>query len=100
MVLAFKLTGVDGKVCNTREDVLEAFNRITGKGSDISAPVDEVPRVLIITEQAASLIEQEELEWQKKGQYPLIVEIPGFDGRLQNKKSLTDSIREAIGVQI
>lgn len=100
LVLAFKLTGVEGKVAYTREEVLEAFNRVTGQKTEISTPYEELPRVLILTEAAASLIENEEIEWQKTGQYPLIVEIPGLEGRLHNKKTLTESIREAIGVQI
>lgn len=100
LVLAFKLTGVEGKVAYTREEVLEAFYRVTGQKTEISTPCEELPRVLILTEAAASLIENEEIEWQKTGKYPLIVEIPGLEGRLHNKKTLTESIREAIGVQI
>lgn len=100
MVLAFKLTGVDGTVAETRQEVLEAFNRATGKGGANSAPVEKVPDVLIITEQAASTIEDEELAWQKTGKFPLIVEIPGLDGHVAGKKTLTDAIREAIGVQV
>ena len=63
-------------------------------------PVDEVPKVLILTEGAASTIEEEEIAWQKTGKFPLIVEIPGLEGHVAGKKSLTDAIREAIGVQI
>ena len=100
LVLAFKLTGVEGKVAYTREEVLEAFYRVTGQKTEITTPCEELLRVLILTEAAASLIENEEIEWQKTGQYPLIVEIPGLEGRLHNKKTLTESIREAIGVQI
>lgn len=100
MVLAFKLTGVDGTVAETRQEVLDAFNRVTGKGSSIAAPALEVPKVLILTEGAAAAIEEEELAWQKTGKFPLIVEIPGLDGHVTGKKTLTDAIREAIGVQI
>lgn len=100
MVLAFKLTGVDGTVAETRQEVLDAFNRVTGKGSSIAAPAFEVPKVLILTEGAAAAIEEEELAWQKTGKFPLIVEIPGLDGHVTGKKTLTDAIREAIGVQI
>lgn len=100
MVLAFKLTGVDGTVAETRQEVLDAFNRVTGKSSSIAAPAFEVPKVLILTEGAAAAIEEEELAWQKTGKFPLIVEIPGLDGHVTGKKTLTDAIREAIGVQI
>lgn len=100
IVLAFRLTGVPGVVAETREEVLDAFNRLTGKGGDLAAPVDELPKVLILTEAAAGLIEEEEIAWQKKGKFPLIVEIPCLDGHVAGKKSLSDAIREAIGVQV
>ena len=100
IVLAFKMTGVDGTVAQTRQEVLEAFNRVTGKGDSVMLPVESVPKVLILTERAASLIEEEEIEWQKTGKYPLIVEVPGLSGEVKGKKSLTDAIREAIGIQI
>lgn len=100
MVLAFKLTGIDGTVAETRQEVLDAFNRMTGKGGAVLAPVEEVPHILILTEGAASTIEEEEIEWQKNGKFPLIVEIPGLDGHVSGKKTLTDAIREAIGVQV
>lgn len=100
MVLAFKLTGVDGTVAENRQEVLEAFNRVIGKGGAVSTPVDEVPNVLILTEEAAVTIEEEEIAWQKTGKLPLIVEIPGLDGHIAGKKTLTDAIRDAIGVQV
>ena len=100
LVLAFKLTGVDGTIAENRNDVLEAFNRVIGKGGIANVPSGEIPKVLILTESAASQIEEEEIEWQKTGKFPLIVEIPGLDGHVSGKKSLTDAIREAIGVQV
>ena len=100
LVLAFKLVGVDGFICESRKEVLDAFNRATGKGGVVNVPTGEIPRVLILTERAASLIEEEEIAWQKTGNFPLIVEIPGMDGHLEGKKSLSEAIREAIGVQV
>lgn len=97
LVLAFRLTGIEGAVAETRTEVLEAFNRVTSRGGVSSG---DVPRVLILTEHAASQIEDEEIAWQKTGNFPLIVEIPGLNGRLEGKKSLSDSIREAMGVQV
>ena len=100
IVLAFKMTGIDGVIADTREQVLEAFNRVTGKGGVAAVPADEIPRVLILTEEAASLIEDEEIQWQKTGKFPLIVEVPGINGHIEGRKTLTDSIREAIGINI
>jgi V/A-type H+-transporting ATPase subunit F len=36
----------------------------------------------------------------KGSQYPLIVEIPGIHGHMEGKKSLTDAIREAVGISV
>ena len=100
LVLAFRLTGVEGTIAENRNEVLEAFNRVTGKGGFSNVPSGEIPRVLILTEQAASQIEDEEIEWQKTGKFPLIVEVPGLNGHVIGKKSLSDAIREAIGVNV
>lgn len=100
LVLAFKLTGVEGTIAESRAEVLDAFNRVTGKGGIANVPTGEIPRVLILTEQAASQIEDEEIEWQKSGKFPLIVEIPGLNGHISGKKSLSDAIREAVGVSV
>ena len=100
LVLAFRLTGVEGTIAENREDVLAAFNRVTGKGGFANVPTGEIPRVLILSEQAASQIEDEEIEWQKTGKFPLIVEVPGLNGHLKGKKSLSDAIKEAVGVEV
>ena len=100
MVLAFRLVGVAGAIAETRQEVLESFYRVTGKGGAASVPVDEIPHVLILTENAATLIQEEELDWQKTGQYPLIVEVPGLNGHLDGRRTLTDAIGEAIGVKV
>ena len=34
------------------------------------------------------------------GKFPLIVERPGISGKRAGKKSLTDSIREAVGIRV
>lgn len=100
LVLAFKLTGVDGTIAENRNDVLEAFNRVTGKGGIANIPSGEIPKVLILTESAASQIEEEEIEWQKTGKFPLIVEIPALNGHVKGRKLLSDAIKQAVGVEI
>ncbi len=97
LVLGFKLVGVDGAIALNRTEALEAFNRVTGLGG---VPLPEKPKVLILTEEVSSMLDEEVLKWQKGAQYPLIVEIPGLGGHLAGKKSLTDAIREAVGIQV
>lgn len=98
IVLAFRLTGIEGEVALTRESVLEAFLRVTGQSK--KSVVGEVAKVLILTERASALIDEEVVAWQKKGKFPLIVEIPGLEGKLKGRQSLSASIREAVGVQV
>ena len=100
IVLAFKMTGIEGIVAEKRSQALDAFNKVTGKGGAVNVPSAEVPRILILTEEVASLIEEEEIQWQKTGKYPLIVEVPGLNGHVKGKKTLSDAIREAIGVNV
>ena len=54
----------------------------------------------ILTEEISSMLEEEVLGWQKMSEYPLIVEIPGIRGHLVGRKSLTESIREAVGISV
>ena len=101
LVLAFALVGVQGTAAVNRNEALEAFNRVTGRGGVLSTPIEGGrPKVLILTENITVMLESEVLEWQKKGDYPLIVEIPGIQGHLQGKKTVTEAIREAIGVKV
>ncbi len=103
LVLGFALVGVDGIVASTREEALAAFARATGRGNLPSGgtPTDESrPRVLILTEEVYSMLEDEARDWQLGGEFPLIVEIPGLHGHLAGRKSLSDSIREAIGIRV
>lgn len=101
LVLAFALVGVQGTYVSNRTQALDAFNKITGKGALVSAPVSsDIPKVLILTEDVSVMIEDEVSDWQVQGKFPLIVEIPGVQGKISGKKSLTDSIREAIGVRV
>lgn len=100
IVIAFKLIGIEGTVAETKDECLEAFNRIIGKGGEINVPVSEVPKILILTEAVAAKIEKEEIAWLKKGQYPLIVEVPELNGHLAGRKSLTAAINEAVGVEV
>lgn len=103
VVLGFKLVGVEGIIVHSREEAQDAFFRVTGRGNRLAAAVpseEELPKVLILTEDVVSLLEDEVREWQMKAEYPLIVEIPGLHGHQEGRKTLTDSIREAIGVHV
>ncbi|MCR5218796.1 V-type ATP synthase subunit F [Treponema sp.] len=94
IVLGFMLAGVKGQVADNRTAALDAFNAAT---NDLSA---EKIKVLILTEDVSDMLAEEVKRWQMKGKAPLIVEIPGLGGHIKGRKSLSDAIREAVGIQI
>ena len=100
LVLGFRMTGVEGKAVSNKIEALEAFNYVTGQSEKVSLGASERPKVLIITEDVADMLSKEILDWQMKAASPLIVEIPGLNGHVKGRKTLTDSIREAVGISV
>jgi V/A-type H+-transporting ATPase subunit F len=103
LVTAFRFVGIDGLPAYNAEDALAAFRRITQGWDDTAGavlPGSESCRVLILTEEVADWLGDTLIDWQLSDRYPLIVEIPGLMGRLPGKKTLVDSIREAIGIHV
>lgn len=91
LVIGFRLVGIEGKVVTNRQEALEGF---------LYATREIKPRVLILTEEVASFLETETAEWSLSGEFPLLVEIPGLQGKLAGRKTLVESIREAIGISV
>lgn len=91
IVLGFRYVGVDGEVINEPTKAKEAFERAV-KIPDLG--------ILIITEKISDILHDEVIKWQHESLYPLIVEIPDFDGHLPDRQTLTDAIREAVGINI
>ena len=103
LVTAFRFVGIDGIAVRGHDDALDAFRKITG-GYDAAAKTDlpgaGLCRVLILTEEVADWLGDTLVQWQLSDRYPLIVEVPGLLGRIPGRKTLVDSIREAIGVHV
>lgn len=91
LVVGFRFVGVPGTVVRTPEEALAAFRSVTKDGKS---------KVIILTEQVAAMIPHEVMDWQLGGAYPLIVEIPDVEGHVENRTSLIDSIREAVGLHV
>ncbi len=91
IVIGFGFVGVPGTAISRPDEALDAFRDLTSKG--------EV-QVLILTEQVSAMVEEEVMAWQAAGEYPLIVEIPGLHGRIAGKRTLVESIREAVGIHV
>ncbi len=101
LVLGFSLAGVQGQAVTSREEALDAFNRMTGQlSAKANIAAQDRPKVLILTEEVSDMLSKEVLDWQMGGASPLIVEVQGLSGHIAGRKTLTDSIREAIGIQV
>ena len=107
LVTAFRFVGIAGISVQAADDARDAFRRITGGYDQTASAVlpaaiagSESCRVLIMTEEVADWLGDTLVQWQLSDRYPLVVEIPGLMGRMPGRKSLVESIREAIGVHI
>ena len=91
IIIGFNLVGIQGRVVGSREAALEEF-----------ASAVKLPglKVLIMTEETANLLEDKVTEWNMAGGFPLLVEIPGLQGRLEGRKTLVQSIHEAVGISV
>ena len=92
LVTAFRFIGIDGMAVNDEDEAIAMFRQITEEKSDY--------KVLILTEETAGCLGDYMVNWQISGHYPLLVEIPGINGKHINKKTLVEQIREAIGIHV
>ena len=107
LVTAFRFIGIEGAAVRDPAEAAAVFRRITegwvaeaGVTLPGSLPGAEGCRVLLLTEETADWLGELLVTWQVAGRYPLVVEVPGIAGRLPNRKTLVDSIREAIGIHV
>jgi V/A-type H+-transporting ATPase subunit F len=107
LVTAFRFIGIEGESVKDPQHAVSVFRQITESWNEQAGAVlpDSVPSggdlgVLILSEEAADWLGDTLIDWQISGRYPLIVEIPGIAGHLPGRKTLVDSIRQAIGVHI
>ena len=107
LVTAFRSIGIHGMAVRDADEAVAVFRKITEGWNETAGIVlpDSMPemdtcQVLIITEEAADFLKDYIINWQLSGRYPLIVEIPGIAGKMEGRKTLVDSIREAIGIHV
>ncbi|MDR1319035.1 MAG: V-type ATP synthase subunit F [Treponema sp.] len=107
LVTAFRFIGIEGVSVKDSAEAVEVFRGITEGWNETAGAL--LPRdlggagdcrVLIMTEETADWLGDVLIQWQLSANYPLVVEIPGIMGSLPGRKTLVDSIREAIGVHV
>ena len=107
LVTAFRFIGIEGTSVRDSVEAAVVFRRITeGLVEEAGVTLPGMPegvggcQVLILTEEVADWLDDLLVNWQVSGRYPLVVEIPGIIGRLAGRKTLVESIREAIGIHV
>jgi V/A-type H+-transporting ATPase subunit F len=105
LVTAFRFIGIRGKGVMNAEGAKAAFLGITRREDTVSRSFPRMEKIehcqiLIITEEVADWLGDILIQWQLSDQYPLIVEVPGMMGKLPGRKTLVESIREAIGIHV
>ena len=116
LVTAFRFVGIEGVSVRDANAASAVFRRMTESYNETAGAVlpaaaaglkpggtksgGESCRILILTEEVADWLGDTLIQWQLSNRYPLAVEIPGLMGRLKGRKTLVDSIREAIGIHV
>jgi V/A-type H+-transporting ATPase subunit F len=90
-VLGFSLVGVRGKVATTVDEVNQALDET------LSTPG---VGIILVTEDAAALVERRMDQLKLRSTVPLVIEIPGPEGVRPDRPALSELIRRAIGVKI
>ena len=90
-VLGFGMVGVRGRAVQTPEEAESAFRSVIEEGD---------AGIIIITESAAEMIRPQIDHYTFAEHFPLIVEIPGREGRLPGKPSLREMVNTAIGITL
>ena len=90
-VLGFGMVGVKGRSVSGADQASAAFEEA------ISLP--EIG-IIIISEDAASLIRETVNRYIFTREFPLIVEIPGSRGRNPDRPGLRQMVNEAIGINL
>lgn len=88
VVTAFALGGMRGRAVRRRSEALDALDQL--------GPV----RLLILEEDVAETIREEVNRLKLDPRAPLVVEIPGFYGRLEERKTPLEMVREALGIPV
>jgi len=96
LVTAFRFIGINGITVKDPQEAVAVFKNLTEECGENKNSC----QVLIVTEETADWLGEHMINWQLSGRYPLLVEIPSISGRLPDRKTLVEAIREAIGIHV
>ena len=90
-VTGFKLVGVDGEVVESADEAREALRKAFSS-TEIG--------IIILTEKIASSIREDVEEFFFGHSFPLIIEIPDRTGPEEDRVSIRQMVRTAVGVKV
>ncbi len=90
-VRGFRLAGVDGEIVQTPAEAGEALTR---------AAADPDLGVLVLTQRVAQGIREQVDLLRLERDHPLLVEIPGPEGPLPQRKTLRQLVHAAVGIRL
>ena len=89
-VLGFRAAGLPGRAVATAADAARAIEY--ARERDVG--------ILILTEEVADMARQEVAAMRFSKEPPMVVEVPGAEGPLPGRRSLSTVIREAVGIRV
>jgi len=89
--VGMRLTGINGILVRDRENALKAIK---------DAMEDKEIGILILTERVVDMATEEVMELKLKCKTPLIVEIPDRRGTIREGDTITNYIRNSIGIRM
>jgi vacuolar-type H+-ATPase subunit F/Vma7 len=90
-VRGFRLAGVEGQAVASSEETTEALRRAVRR-ADIG--------IVVLTQPVAHSVQKEIEAIRMSTARPLVVEIPGPEGPMRDRKTLRQFVMEAIGISI
>ena len=90
-LVGMRLAGISGVIVHEKQEVLDILKKVMK---------DEEIGIVIVTEKIVDLAKEEIMQLKLKRARPLIIEIPDRHGTTRGKDTLTNYIRESVGIHI
>jgi V/A-type H+-transporting ATPase subunit F len=90
-LVGMRLAGISGVIVHEKQELLELIKKLMA---------DEEIGIIIVTEKIVDLAKEEILHLKLKQARPLIIEIPDRHGSSRGKDTVTNYIRESVGIRI
>jgi len=90
-VLGFSLVGVHGQAATSAEEVNQALDHVLDS-PDVG--------IILVTEDAARMIEERMTKLKLHSTLPLVVEFPGPQHKQPDQPSLSDMVQQVIGIKL